>query len=182
MAARLKHLSKFLTLMLRHKADSFGVVLDAEGFADLDAVWAVVQARLGQNYTRAHLDALLSDSVTAQRFEIHDGKIRARYGHSEDVRAVVYPPAEPPALLYHGTYVDAFKAILAEGIHAQSRQYVHLSTSVEHVLRVAERHGKPIVLQVSAARMHAAGFVFYQPEPLVYLTKTVPPEYLTLLA
>jgi len=168
--------------MLRHKADSFGIVLDAEGFADLDAVWGVVQARLGTDYTRAHLDALLSDSATAQRFEVRDGKIRARYGHSEDVRAVVYPVAEPPALLYHGTYIDALKAIRAEGIHAKSRQYVHLSTSIAHVLRVAERHGQPIVLQVDAARMHAAGFVFYQPEPLVYLTKTVPPDYLTLMA
>lgn len=182
MAARLKHLSKFLSLMLRHKADSFGIVLDAEGFADLDAVWGVVQAQLGQQYTRAHLDALMADSATAQRFEVRDGKIRARYGHSDDVRAVVYPVADPPALLYHGTYIDALKTIQAEGIHAKSRQYVHLSTSIAQVLRVAERHGKPIVLQVDAVRMHAAGFVFYQPEPLVYLTKIVPPEYLTLLA
>lgn len=182
MATRLKQLSKFLALLLRHKADSFGIVLDAEGFADLDAVWDVVQARLGSQYTLAYLDALLSDSATAQRFEVRDGKIRARYGHSDDVRTVIYPVVEPPALLYHGTYIDALKRIQAEGIHAQSRQYVHLSTSIGHVLRVAERHGQPIVLQVDAVRMHGAGFVFYQPEPLVYLTKTVPPEYLTLMA
>ncbi len=167
--------------MLRHKADSFGVALDAEGFADLDAVWDAVQARFGNDYTRAHLDALLTDSATAQRFEVRDGKIRARYGHSDDVRAVVYPVAEPPALLYHGIYIDALKAIRAEGIRAQSRQYVLLSISIAQVLRMAERHGKPIVLQVDAARMHAAGFVFYQPEPLVYLTKNVPPDYLTLM-
>lgn len=182
MSTRIKRLSKFLARILRHEPEKYQLVLDEEGFADLEAVWAQVEARFGDEYTRAQLDALLSDVSTAQRFERHDGKIRARYGHGDDVRPIVYTPATPPALLYHGTYIDVYKSIMAEGIHALSRQYVHLSTSVPHVMRVAKRHGKPIVLRIEALKMHEAGFVFYQPEPLIYLTKRVPPEYIALLS
>jgi RNA:NAD 2'-phosphotransferase (TPT1/KptA family) len=48
---KLTKLSKFLSLMLRHRAIDFGLTLDSEGFAETDAVWAQVQKRYPGAYT-----------------------------------------------------------------------------------------------------------------------------------
>lgn len=179
--SNLKRLSKLLSLMLRHKPDQFGIMLDDEGFADFEQVWQQVEAKLGGAVTRAHFDALMSDPAGAQRYELKSGRIRARYGHSESVQAVRYEPVTPPDVLYHGTFIDAYKRIKAEGLKSLSRQYVHLSTSTERAVAVAARHGRPILLQVDARAAHAAGIVFFHPEPEHYLTKAIPPEFITFL-
>jgi len=41
--------------------------------------------------------------------------VRALYGHSR-VTEIVYPPAVPPHVLYHGTVTKALKQIRKEGL------------------------------------------------------------------
>ena len=43
--------------------------------------------------------------------------------------------------------------------------------------KVSSRHGKPPVLLVAAARMHAAGHEFFRSTNGVWLTEHVAPEY-----
>jgi putative RNA 2'-phosphotransferase len=57
---------------------------------------------------------------------------------------------------------------------------VHLSLDRQAALKVGRRHGKPVVLTVDAAAMHAAGFEFYLSDNGVWLTDHVPAEYLLL--
>jgi putative RNA 2'-phosphotransferase len=46
-------------------------------------------------------------------------------------------------------------------------------------VKVGSRHGKPAVLAVAAARMHADGHVFFVTGNGVWLTDAVPPMYLS---
>jgi RNA:NAD 2'-phosphotransferase (TPT1/KptA family) len=55
---------------------------------------------------------------------------------------------------------------------------VYLSTDAATALCVGQRHGKPIVLQIDAHAMHAHGFKFYFADNGVWLTDSVPREFL----
>jgi putative RNA 2'-phosphotransferase len=172
--ADLVRLSKFLSAILRHRAGEFGIVLDAEGFTDVDAVWALVEARYPDQYQYADLLHLIEmGDGEKKRFEIVGARIRARYGHTA-VQTVTYPPEIPPEYLYHGTTPDALPSIRREGLTAQQRQYVHLSLDPDWAQTVGKRRaGKPVVLRVRALEAHAAGHIFYHPEPKHYLCEAI---------
>lgn len=87
----------------------------------------------------------------------------------------------PPEFLYHGTASRFLDAILQEGLRPQSRLYVHLSPNTETAVKVGKRHALPSVLKVCALDYHKDGGVFYRSENGVWLTKTVPVEYLIQL-
>ena len=172
-------LSKFLSLILRHKPKNFGLVMDSEGFTDLEVVWERICKRHGNRYSRDDLQQLLEEHPAGkQRFEAKDGRIRARYGHS--VVEVQYPSVEPPEILYHGTTPQALQTIRKQGLTSQKRQFVHLSTSTKRATNVASRHGQPITLKIRALAAHNAGHIFHHPEPQHYLVKSLPPDFIVL--
>lgn len=47
------------------------------------------------------------------------------------------------------------------------------------MLQVAQRHGKPVVLAIDAARMVRDGHLFLVTGNQVWLTAEVPPQYLS---
>ncbi|MBN1287816.1 MAG: RNA 2'-phosphotransferase [Anaerolineae bacterium] len=172
-------LSKFLSLILRHRAQDFGLTLDADGFTDLDSVWAAVERCYPGCYIEADLQAVVAGDPTGKkRFEIVGDRIRARYGHTQ-VRTITYPPVEPPEYLYHGTHAKALDAIRGDGLKPMQRQYVHLSLSVEWAVMVGRRRtDAPVILRVRAGEAHRAGIEFYHPEPNHYLVEAVPPRFI----
>jgi putative RNA 2'-phosphotransferase len=105
-------------------------------------------------------------------------KIRASQGHSLEVE-LDYQPQKPPAVLFHGTTERFLDAILEQGLQKRRRHHVHLSPDVETAANVGRRHGKPVVLAVQAARMHAEGHLFFCSANGVWLTEAVPPKYLS---
>ena len=175
----LTRLSKFLALMLRHKANAVGLMLDSEGYADFADVQTRVKARFGSAYSLGDLLRVIDgDDAGKKRYELRGDKIRALYGHSA-VSEVTYPPAIPPDVLYHGTTMDALDMIRTQGLRAQKRQYVHLTTNLLRAQTVAARHDQQtITLVVRAIAAHDAGIVFYHPEAEHYLARIVPPEYI----
>ncbi len=177
--ANLTRLSKFLALALRHKPERFGLILDSEGFADLGVVSSLVEKRFQGRYTHADLEAVVAgDRYGKKRYEIRGGRIRALFGHS-DVQPIAYPSAVPPEILYHGTTPQAVSSIRKHGLKSQARQYVHLTTNVDHAGRVAKRRTKEIVLLVVRAReAHNTGLVFHHPEAEHYLVLEVPPKFI----
>lgn len=173
-----KHISKFLSLVLRHKPEEIGLHVDAEG-------WANVQELLEKLESRGmHIDfAMLEHLVTTndkQRFILNEtgDKIRANQGHSIAVDLKLQPQ-QPPEVLYHGTVAAFLPNILEGGIQKMSRQQVHLSKDVETASKVGQRRGKPIILKVMALEMHQEGYPFYLSDNGVWLTDFVPPKYLT---
>ncbi len=178
---RLVKLSKFLALILRHQPERFALPLDEEGWASLAEVMEILHGLPNFRWaTRADVMEIVEQGSAdgKRRFEVKEGYIRARYGHSL-AQPVVYAPCAPPALLYHGTSPAALEAIRREGLRPMERQYVHLSPDVETALHVGARHDEqPIVLTVRAAEAHAAGVEFYRADEAVFMAKHVPPEFL----
>jgi putative RNA 2'-phosphotransferase len=94
---------------------------------------------------------------------------------------LAYSVSEPPAVLYHGTAEAFLPAILQAGLDKRSRHHVHLSAENETARSVGGRHGKPVVLIVDAARMHADGYTFFRSANGVWLTDHVPVAYIQRL-
>lgn len=171
-------LSKFLSYVLRHHPDAINLVLDPQGWVAIDEL--IEKGSVGRPaFSREDLLHVVATSEK-KRFTIsEDGlRIRAAQGHSVSVELGIVP-REPPPLLYHGTATRFLDSILREGLTPQARQQVHLSVDEVTARRVGQRHGKAIVLQVDARRMHAMDFKFYLADNGVWLTDRVPPDFLT---
>lgn len=172
--------SKFLSLVLRHRPDIIGLCLDKAGWTKITDL--VEKARkVGVNLTSALILQIVTSS-DKQRFSISpDGsRIRANQGHSVPLELGL-PEMEPPDTLYHGTARRNLAAIRSQGINRGKRNHVHLSADISSAISVGSRHGQPVVLIVLAADMNRAGFRFYRSENGVWLTEHVPPEYLSLV-
>jgi putative RNA 2'-phosphotransferase len=186
-ARRLTKLSKFLALILRHQPERFALALDAEGWASLPEVMEILRGLPNFRWaTRADVMMLVEGGAetgteTAQRrFQVEEGRIRARYGHSL-AQPIHYEPCVPPRLLYHGTSPEAVEAIRHSGLRPRERQYVHLSSDLEMAVRLGARHAEQsVVLTVRAAEAHAAGVVFHRADESVYLAKHIPVEFLEI--
>ncbi|MEU9129772.1 RNA 2'-phosphotransferase [Kitasatospora sp. NPDC048540] len=171
--------SKTLSRVLRHDPASVGITLDTAGWVPVDELLAGL-ARSGRRISRAQLDHVVATNNKRRFAFSEDGRsIRASQGHTVEVDLGL-PPAEPPAVLYHGTGSATVGVILAEGLRPMARQDVHLSADTDTAVRVGARHGRPVVLVVDAAAMAAAGHVFRVSANGVWLTDSVPPRYLTL--
>ena len=176
----LKSLSKFISLVLRHRADEFGLALDNDGFASFDNLLAVVRERFSDVATREDVEAVIAgDEHGKKRFEMVDGRVRAVFGHSTGTPDISYPAVLPPEILYHGTVRRFVQQILLEGLKPQSRQYVHLTTHREEAEHVGRRHGRYFVLlKIRAADAHASGVAFFQADRERFLVKHLPPEFI----
>lgn len=174
---KLDKLSVFISLVLRHKPDAVGIILDEHG-------WANVEELLdGINSTGRKIDMEVLEEIVRtdckQRYSFNEDKtlIRANQGHSIPVD-VELKEDEPPEFLYHGTADRFIKAIMEEGLKPMSRLYVHLSKDIETAAKVGKRHGKPVILKVHSGQMCREGIRFYLSENGVWLTKKVEVRYL----
>ena len=170
-------LSKRLSNWLRHNPDSIGVAMDGAGWVLVEDLLQQAAAH-GRGFSREQLEHVVAEN-NKRRFEFDDtgALIRARQGHSVPVD-LGYAPAEPPAVLYHGTGERSVGLILSEGLRPMNRHAVHLSVDVETARNVGARHGKPAILAVDAARMRADGYDFYVTGNGVWLADAVPVAYL----
>ncbi|MDR2220542.1 MAG: RNA 2'-phosphotransferase [Methylobacillus sp.] len=171
-------ISKFLSLVLRHKPESIGLTLDTEGWVDIDVLIACAN-QAGQILTRQLLQEVVETS-DKKRFTVsEDGlRIRAAQGHSTESVAIAHVEKQPPEFLYHGTAMRFLDSIREKGLLPGSRHYVHLSEDEQTAIAVGQRYGKPIVLKVKALLMAEQGFKFYQADNGVWLTGNVSIEFI----
>ncbi|MEO8704400.1 MAG: RNA 2'-phosphotransferase [Kofleriaceae bacterium] len=172
-----KRISKFLSLVLRHEPARIGITLDDAGWTDVAALLAATAAH-GVTITRDELAEVVRSS-DKQRFALSDDgtRIRANQGHSVDVDLQL-PPATPPAILFHGTVAPALPSIRTKGLIKGERHHVHLSAELDTATKVGKRRGAPVILEVRAAAMVAAGHVFFLSNNGVWLVDTVPAEFI----
>ncbi len=176
-----KNLSKFLSLILRHKPETVGIKLDENGWANVEELLRGIK-NIGRTIDFATLEKVVREN-DKQRFSFNDDKtkIRANQGHSIQVD-VELEKKIPPTFLYHGTIERNANSIEINGILKGSRLYVHLSPDIETAQKVARRRkGNPIIYKISALAMHEDGFTFYQSKNGVWLTDFVPPKYFSVL-
>ena len=172
-----RRLSRFLSLVLRHRPERIGVQLDGGGWAEVDELVARAQ-EAGVPLTAERLRRVVAGN-DKQRFSYSpDGlHVRANQGHSLAVDLELVAVA-PPDELYHGTARRSLPAIRREGLTGRGRNHVHLSGDPDSATAVGRRHGPPVVLTVAAGAMHREGHDFFRSINGVWLTRTVPPRFL----
>jgi putative RNA 2'-phosphotransferase len=176
---RVVRVSKYLSLHLRHEPERLGLVLQEGGWVDVDLLLNALHANHFP-ISREELEVVVRTN-DKKRFSFDESgtRIRANQGHSVEVDLQL-EPREPPAILFHGTPQRSVPIILKEGLKKMERHHVHLSPTVAQASKVGQRRGKPVVLQVDAAGLHAAGGVFYLSTNGVWLIEAAPPAYLTV--
>lgn len=172
----LTEISKYISLILRHKPEEIGITLDEHGWANVEEL---IQ---GISKTNQFNMGMLEEIVATdnkQRYSFNEDHtlIRANQGHSIPVD-VELEECVPPEILYHGTGEKFVGSIDAQGLIPKSRLYVHLSQERETAVKVGQRHGKPVIYRVQSGDMQQDGFKFYKSVNGVWLTKEVPVKYL----
>ena len=171
------HLSKFISLILRHNPAAVGITVDEFGWANVDALSKGINSK-GHAIDRQILDEIVSsDNKGRYSYSEDNSLIRANQGHSIDVDLQL-EPIQPPDLLYHGTATRLSSAIQEEGIKKMYRRFVHLSADVAIARIVGGRHGKPMIFVVSAKAMYQDGIKFFQSKNGVWLVDYVDTKYL----
>jgi putative RNA 2'-phosphotransferase len=173
----LVNISKFVSLILRHKPEVVGISLDKYGWANVDELVRGIQSKyLG--FTKFHLEDIVAND-DKQRYSFSDDKtcIRANQGHSINVD-VELKEAQPPEFLWHGTGQKYVQSICSSGLLSKSRLYVHLSADMRTAINVGKRHGDVALFRIDAEQMYKDGFKFYLSKNGVWLTKEVPVRYL----
>jgi len=172
-------ISKFLSLVLRHKPETIGLHLDINGWADIEELISK-SALHRQVFSKEELREMVLTN-DKQRFGFNEDAtmIRANQGHSISIELNLETKI-PPEVLYHGTVAKFLDSIKAGGLKKMQRQHVHLSKDRETAVKVGNRRGDAIVLSVNIGQMHRDGLSFFLSENGVWLTDNVPAEYIDL--
>lgn len=173
---REKNISKYISLILRHKPEVIGITLDEHGWAEVNEL--IEGIRKSTDFDMTILEKIVAEDEK-QRYSFNEDKtlIRANQGHSIPVD-VELQQKTPPAILWHGTGEKFTASIDSKGLIPKSRLYVHLSSDQDTAKKVGARHGKPVIYQVDAEAMNRDGYEFFLSANGVWLTKAVPPQYL----
>ena len=173
----IEKLSKFISLILRHKPEEIGISIDQSGWAKVEDLINGIN-KSGRNIDMNILEEIVrTDNKQRYSFSEDKTKIRANQGHSIPVK-VELKELEPPNTLYHGTATKSLEGIKQLGIKSMSRLYVHLSKDFETAKQVGSRHGECVILAINAKRMYEDGIKFYLSENGVWLTEYVDPKYI----
>lgn len=174
-------ISKFLSLILRHKPETIGISLDEKGWIEIEILTKAC-AEKGVIFNRAELEKIV-ETNDKKRFSFNQGKtkIRANQGHSIDVKLELEERI-PPKILYHGTAERNLDSILINGLQKMKRHHVHLSVDFETARNVGARYGRPAVFAINTEKMlTAGGFKFFVSANEVWLVDEVPPQFLKIL-
>jgi len=176
-----KGISKFLSFVLRHSPQTIQLTLDEKGWADVDELLLKCSQnnREGGKILTVEMLSHVVESNDKKRFAFNNDKtkIRASQGHSIEIELNLEAKT-PPEYLYHGTVAKYLEDIKKQGLQKMSRQHVHLSNDKETAIKVGSRRGIAQILTVSAGEMHRAGFQFFLSDNGVWLTDSVPGNYI----
>ena len=162
------------SFILRHQEST---PLDAEGWVDIKVALSELKQKTKlKEITVGTIEEIMEQSEK-KRFEIANGRIRAKYGHSREDK-IQHTPTAPPLELYHGTWTKTVATIVKEGLKPMDRQYVHLSHEKGTATEVGRRHGKNVaILVLDAQKAWADGLKFYLSND-TWLADDIPPEYI----
>lgn len=171
-------ISKFISLILRHKPEEIGLKLDEYGYINTSDLIKGLN-RKGYKVTISDIERIVAED-NKQRYSFNDdkSKIKANQGHSIAVNLELQA-IEPPKVLYHGTATRFSESICKDGIKKQNRQYVHLSADIETAEKVGRRHGELVIFKIDGEQMYKDGYKFFLSENKVWLTDYVPIKYLS---
>ncbi len=176
---RTVRLGKMISGALRHFPDKFGLNMDRQGWVDIERLVITLEDRY-QWFHREHLFALVESDIK-QRYEVMGDKIRARYAHSVDLDLDL--PLNKLPELYYGATEEEADMILEIGLKPIKQRYLHLSTSFDEAIRVAEyRTKQPIVITIDAQRAQKDGINMMKVNDQICISESIPPAFLDVIS
>lgn len=179
----MEKLQRYLVYVLRHRPKELGLTLEQNGFVEIEVLLKGLRELRGYSWVEEQtIREVVAGQRDKKRLQIEGGKIRACYGHSAAViDKINYTVTTPPDELYHGTVAHNLDSIRSQGLLPGRRRYVHLSDSIKQAQKVGARHGKKVVIiVVLASEACKSGVEFYHPEPLIWLTQSIAPQFLQI--
>ncbi|MCD6474444.1 MAG: RNA 2'-phosphotransferase [Thermoplasmata archaeon] len=175
-----KKLSSVMIGILRHFPEQFGIELDKHGWGDIEEIAKAISNRVDRFYwvRKRHLIAIaLTDEKG--RYEVKEGKIRARYAHTIDVDLSDLPKAELDTLYYPVTKEEV-DIVMEQGIFPTDRKKVHLSATFEKAMEAGKvRDDSPIILKIDAKRAMEDGIDIRKATEDVYLADKIDAKYIS---
>lgn len=176
-----QQLSRFLCYILRHQPGDLHLVMDHEGFVNVQQLIENVNEYTSYELNEEILQEIV-DTDSKGRYEYTGENIRCVQGHS--IPWVDPNPTikEPPTHLYHGTTMDAFELIQKDGeIKKMKRHAVHMQADVLKAMQSAKRwsSSEPVVLVIDTHEMYNDGYEFGVTKNNVWLTDHVPTKYIS---
>ncbi len=169
--------SKAMSYFLRHNPENLKI--SDEGFVEIDELLKLLRKKFPK-LTRENLIRII-EKDEKERFEIKNNMIRARYGHSIDLKLSYEEASEE--ILYHGTSRKAAEEILKEGLKPMGRRYVHLSKTIEDAFEVGRRRdSKPIILEIDAKKAKNRGVKIYKATERIFLADYIPPDFIKIVS
>jgi putative RNA 2'-phosphotransferase len=176
---KVEKLGRFVSGVLRHFPQKFNLEMDENGWVDFEELSKIVSRKY--RWANKWLIKAMIYSDKKGRYELIDNKIRARYGHSVDVKLRDYELADND-LLYYGTSEEEAHRLLEIGIKPVNQRFVHLSTTIEKGIEVAMlRTDDPIILVIDAKKAREKGIKFLKANEFIVLSEEIPPEFIKML-
>jgi putative RNA 2'-phosphotransferase len=173
-------LSKRLSYILRHNPNRFNVLLDEEGWTNIDSILDALHNFPDLIDLKKEDLLYLVSNQTKTRFQISKNKIKATYGHT--VPILKKNPMSPPDILYHGTSPKFVHSIMKYGLLKMKRQYVHLSIDLDTAIETGKRKDRtPAIIKVDSKTAYNKGVIFYKGSEKVWLSETIIPNFLKVI-
>ena len=179
--------SKFLSLLLRHRPEILGLSIDKEGFCNVSLTELVALMNQQPKFSELKVQDILTVVAedTKGRYQVVGDKIRALYGHSLPVTLLEKDTLsldEVPEILYHGTAKENIDSIFSAGLLSGQRIYVHLSDNPSTALLIGKRHTRnPIIITINSKKLVFDGQIVKKVGKETYITNTISPKYLTVV-
>jgi putative RNA 2'-phosphotransferase len=176
---KVEKLGRFISGLLRHFPHKFNLEMDENGWVDFEGLSRVVAKKY--RWANKWLIKAIVYSDKKGRYELSQNKIRARYGHSVDVKLSDYREADND-ILYYGTSEEEAHRLVEIGIKPVNQKFVHLSTTIEKGIEVAMlRTDEPIILAIDAKKARKSGIRFLKANEFIVLSEEIPPEFIRIL-
>ena len=184
------HLSKFLSLILRHKAKDFGLDIDHAGFIKLDDIINLPQSKK-YNMNLSLIQEIVSNDEKG-RFELVNRPpyyIRAVQGHSisevtneETMYKLNQKNIFDFPTVVHGTQEKAWKLIEKSGLNRMNRNAIHFSIGYndENHVKSGMRLNCEVFIEINTQMAFFNGFEFFLSKNKVILCPGNEEGYLPL--
>ena len=176
---RLDRLSRTMTAILRHRIKEHKLVMNAEGYVNLDSLLNLPDIKQFNPTLEDVKYCVKNDNKNRFGFIEEARLIRANQGHSvkgiidyEKMMKLITAEDAPkyPEVL-HGTYFEAYKIIKEHGLQPMSREQIHFAQGINALSGIRKDCTVRIFIDLQQAINN--GLKFYLSENGVILTSDV---------
>ncbi|MGE5840131.1 MAG: RNA 2'-phosphotransferase [Deltaproteobacteria bacterium] len=172
---RVTDLSRFLTYILAHRPDEFGLVPDSMGFVAVKELLRAIHEEPGWGYVREGSIREVLPGRDRALFVLEDDRLRAvdKRWHMD----LQTPSENAPKILFVAIRRKAHFRVMEKGL--LSERLLVLSPNREMAMRIGRRRDqKPIMLEIMTGPARQQGVSFYAFGNL-FLAREIPPEFIS---